>query len=274
MAKLYNRAGVATSTTGTGTVTLGSAIGAGTTPNACSYLSFSSAGVTDGQSVSYLILDSNGAWELGTGTYTASGTTLSRSLTVSSTGSLLNLSGTAQIFIAARKEDLLSISDTQSANQVFAGPTGSGAATPAFRALVAADMPSGVPTAAATQAEQESASSTTVYVTPGRQQFHPSACKFWVKWGTTTTIDASYNMTSITDNGADDWTLNIATDFSSANWCALSSNELGASDDTVGYQFFYNGGQAAGTLRVGSRTAGGSGVESAKNHVAGFGDHA
>jgi len=143
MAKLYNRAGVATSTTGAGTVTLGSAIAAGTTPNACSYLSFASAGVSDGQIVSYLILDSNGAWELGTGTYIASGTTLSRSLTLSSTGSLLNLSGTAQVYIAARKEDLLSISDTQTANQVFAGPSSGAAAAPAFRTLVPADLPAG-----------------------------------------------------------------------------------------------------------------------------------
>jgi transposase len=143
MAKLFNRAGVATSTTGSGTVTLGSAIAAGTTPNACSYLSFASAGVGNGQTVSYLILDSNGAWELGTGTYTASGTTLSRSLTISSTGSLLDLSGTAQVFIAARKEDLLSISDTQTANQVFAGPSSGGAAAPAFRTLVSADLPVG-----------------------------------------------------------------------------------------------------------------------------------
>lgn len=143
MAKLFNRAGVATSTTGSGTVTLGAAIAAGTTPNACSYLSFASAGVSNGQTVSYLILDSNGAWELGTGTYTASGTTLSRSLTISSTGSLLDLSGTAQVFIAARKEDLLSISDTQTANQVFAGPSSGGAAAPAFRTLVSADLPVG-----------------------------------------------------------------------------------------------------------------------------------
>jgi hypothetical protein len=264
MAKLYNRAGVATSTTGAGTVTLGSAIAAGTTPNACSYLSFASAGVTDGQTVSYLILDSNGAWELGTGTYAASGTTLSRSLTISSTGSLLNLSGVAQVFIAARKEDLLSASDTQSANQVFAGPTGGGAATPAFRALVTADMPSGVPTAAATQAEQESASSTTVYVTPGRQQFHPSACKFWVKWPESTTIDASYNTSSITNNGAGDWTVNVNVDFSSANWCAQCFSEIQA-DLSSGYNpYINNGGQSAGTVRVVTNAV--------HSHVCGFGD--
>lgn len=106
MAKLYNRAGVACATTGTGTATLGSAIAAGTAPFAASYRTFASAGVLNGETVSYLILDTNGAWELGTGVYSTSGTTLTRVLTASSTGSLLSLSGTAQVFIAARKEDL------------------------------------------------------------------------------------------------------------------------------------------------------------------------
>jgi hypothetical protein len=140
MAKLFNRAGHSTATTGTGTVTLGSALGA-VAPNTCSFQSFSSAGVSDGNAVSYLILDSNGAWEYGTGTYTAAGTTLSRTLGASSTGSLLNLSGSAQAFVTARKEDIQSASETQTANTVWAGPSSGGAAAPAFRALVVADLP-------------------------------------------------------------------------------------------------------------------------------------
>lgn len=110
-AKLFNRVGVATSTTGTGTVTLGSAIAAGTSPFASSWQSFSSGGVANSDVVRYLILDNNGAWEYGTGTYTSSGTTLSRTLGASSTGSLLSLSGNAQVFITAINSDFTTFTD-------------------------------------------------------------------------------------------------------------------------------------------------------------------
>lgn len=74
-------------------------------------------------------------------------------------------------------------------------------------------------TTAATQAQQEAASSTTVFVTPGRQQFHPSAAKAWACWNGTGTLSvlASYNVTSVTDGGTGLYTPNVTTAFSSAN---------------------------------------------------------
>lgn len=87
-------------------------------------------------------------------------------------------------------------------------------------------MPLYVPSSgavAATQAEQEAASSTAVFVSPGRQQFHPAASKCWVNFNSAGTIAASYNTTSITDNGVGDWVVNIGTDFSSANFSASCS---------------------------------------------------
>lgn len=70
----------------------------------------------------------------------------------------------------------------------------------------------------ATQSDQESASSTTLIVTPGQQQFHPSAGKCWgyvTVSGGTPTLQLGYNTTSITDTGTGQLTVTIATDFSS-----------------------------------------------------------
>lgn len=124
--KLYNRAGVTTTTAGTGTITLGSAIAAGSSINAGGFQTFGTAGAADGQAIPYLIIDVNNAWEYGTGTYTASGTTLSRTLGQSSTGSLLSLSGSAQVFIIARKEDIAKLTDDNTftgQNTLAAGTT-------------------------------------------------------------------------------------------------------------------------------------------------------
>ncbi len=95
---LGNRAKMSTSTTGTGTITLGSA--------STGYQTFEAAGITNGQTVRYAIEDGNN-FEIGSGTYTSSGTTLTRSVTESSNSdNAITLSGTAVVFVTATVADL------------------------------------------------------------------------------------------------------------------------------------------------------------------------
>lgn len=121
MTKFVNRAKMTTATTGTGTITLGSAVSG--------FQSLASAGVVNSDSLHYVIEDTGGAWEIGTGTYTSSGTTLSRSLLSSSTGSLLNLSGNAIVYVSGIAEDFKDLvtgpaSATDNALVRFDGTTG------------------------------------------------------------------------------------------------------------------------------------------------------
>lgn len=75
----------------------------------------------------------------------------------------------------------------------------------------------------ATQAEQETAAAVDKLITPGRQQFHPSACKAWVRFqGADGAINASYNVSSVTRNGTGDYTVLFDTDMSTANYCGVA----------------------------------------------------
>jgi len=97
MTKLVNRAKMTTATTGTGAITLGSAVDG--------YQTFAAAGVADGDVVRYVIEDGTD-WEIGTGTYTASGTTLSRTVDESSNSdNALNLTGNAAVYVSAIDAD-------------------------------------------------------------------------------------------------------------------------------------------------------------------------
>jgi len=74
---------------------------------------------------------------------------------------------------------------------------------------------------AASQAEMEAGTATDRYVTPQGVNWHPGTCKAWGKHansGTVPQMTATWNTTSVTDNGVNRIAPVIATDFSSANY--------------------------------------------------------
>ncbi len=93
----FDRVRETSATTGTGTLTLAGAV--------TGFRSFSAVG--DGARTYYSIEAPDGGWEVGIGTYTSSGTTLSRDtvLASSNAGSLVSLAaGTKQVFLPAPAE--------------------------------------------------------------------------------------------------------------------------------------------------------------------------
>lgn len=128
MAILVNRAKMTTATTGTGTITLGSA--------SSGYQTFAAAGVANGDTVRYVIEDGT-AWEIGTGVYTAAGTTLSRTVSQSSNaGSAINLSGSAVVFVSAVEADIVQLDKAQTLTaKTLAAPTITGTPTETVYAI-------------------------------------------------------------------------------------------------------------------------------------------
>lgn len=90
--------------------------------------------------------------------------------------------------------------------------------------------------AAATQANQETATSTTTYVSPGRQQYHPSAAKGWAKADMAGGAVASYNVSSITDGGTGNAICNWDIDFSSSSYAP----QVQGWADATGYSILLN----------------------------------
>ncbi len=83
------------------------------------------------------------------------------------------------------------------------------------------------PVAAASQSDMEAASSTTAYASPGRVRFHPGVAKAWLRQTTSAgapSIVADYGISTITDNGAGDFTANFDVAFSSSTSYMMVAN--------------------------------------------------
>lgn len=95
----------------------------------------------------------------------------------------------------------------------------------------------------ASQAQQEAAASTSVFVTPGRQHFHPGHPKAWVNYKMTTTssITSDYGITSRTDDGTGLATFTFDTAFSSTTYTCGGGWARDTSTDSI-----INSGTSAG----------------------------
>lgn len=130
---------------------------------------------------------------------------------------------------------------------------------------------------AATQSDQETATSTTTFVSPGRQHLNPSAAKAWtrinISGGTPSSV-AAYNVASITDNGVGDYSANYTTAFSSANYAATISRVGGGAGAQGKLISVFD--QTAALLRVITTYVDAAGVEVAEDattvYIAALGD--
>jgi hypothetical protein len=146
----------------------------------------------------------------------------------------------------------------------------------------ASDTASGV-IELAIQSEMEAGTDVVRAVVPGRQQFHDSACKFWVYWtGNSTTILRDYNVDSVANTAAGDADVTITTDFSDANWAGfVTTNDSTATGwDADSIQSCGFNARAAGTfgvlcgLMIDGGTAVGNTTHPQQWNAMGFGDHA
>ena len=125
----------------------------------------------------------------------------------------------------------------------------------------------------ASQAEMEAETNVDKYIAPDLLKNGPSSCKAWVKFDSGGTVNASYNVSSVTDNSTGLWTVNWNTDFSSVNYVAVP----GWRDDDDKVEFQVSGGsQATGTYEFKMVNGGGSLTDpnaADDMHVVAFGDH-
>lgn len=163
----------------------------------------------------------------------------------------------------------------------FLGDNGAGT-LPTFQALTAAsDTVAGV-IEIAVQSEQETGTDTVRAVTPGRQHYHPSAVKGWCQFTGDTTPAAlsspDWNVASLTDTAAGDYTVVWDADFSSTVYGFAGMSQRDTASDNIlmtirGQSGAIGTGATTTGLRVATINTGGTKIDCAFGAVIACGDH-
>ena len=203
----------------------------------------------------------------GTVVYDATTQTLTNKTISGASNTLTNIGGTSIRMGSDAQGDVLYFNGTNYV-RLAAGTSGYFLKTQGAGANPAWDAASGTATAA-TQAEEEAASSTTVFTTPGRQKFHPGMAKGWGKADAAGTVNASYNLTSVTDAGVGLITWTWDTDFSSADY-SVSAGGLSAG----GFRVSVVEAQAAGSTQIQVYNNTPAAADPTSHYIQAFGDFA
>ena len=146
-----------------------------------------------------------------------------------------NSSGTAG---ALRADDTVLVYDATLPDAIAYGQSGSaGSASTSARRDHSHAMAASTAVSAASVAEMEAASSTTVYVTPGRTQNHPGVAKAWVRINNDgSEVDGSYGIEDVNDTGTGDRTINFSTNFADTNYACVTGQIV---NDTAAIGYMY-----------------------------------
>lgn len=234
MAKYFDRVAFTTATTGTGTMNVGSAVSA-------AFLLPDEAGAQNGDSsIPYLINDGN-EFEIGYGTFsTGTPDTFSRdTVVISKVGGTvgtnkINLSGNAEVrFIAdaaAFTESKEWTAETVSQAEAEAGTATTRRAWTAQRVKQAIDALASLDT--------------------------DRIAKAWVNFNGTGTVSIrdDYNVSSITDNGTGDYTVNFSTAIGNANYAVAGAGRYDTGDSNAACPVVgvrrNSGSMASGSVRI------------------------
>jgi hypothetical protein len=198
-------------------------------------------------------------WEHGTGHMSAVGTLVRDTV-------IRGSNGTSLVNFSAGTKDVTN--DVPAAEQIRASRSIAAVGLATGGGDLSADRT--ITVTAATQSDQETGTSTTTVVTPGRQQFHQSAAKAWLfvaVSGGTPTLAASYNITSISDTGVGILGVTIGTDFSSGSYAMAGS----VAPVNFG-EMLSSSGRAAGSINLACGSAAAGFVDPVSYDAVFFGD--